>query len=178
MAFRHYTGTVQTKASVWRCPTCNAEVTTPLEQGCPQCNAGRDAAQARAAKAMEQALPSTQSRTPLEQWVYARYPEGLDTAGWVIAQGAWDAAIRWENRQRKEHTEVAKVPAGGSWELAMISAGEHDKLDPRAHQTIVAALAFYRDNQLAYGAVPGLLSAQECSELIEKLQPQEEGAGK
>ena len=47
-------------------------------------------------------------------------------------------------------------------------------VDQRTKQTILAALAFYRDSTLAYGAIPGQLSAQEVSELINKLSPTEE----
>ena len=45
--------------------------------------------------------------------------------------------------------------------------------DARTHQTILAALAAYRDNYLAYGGIVGQLSAQEVTELITKLTPKE-----
>jgi hypothetical protein len=64
----------------------------------------------------------------------------------------------------------------GGWVLAMIDpqTKEPTLTDARTQDTILAALAFYRDNQLAYGAVPGQLSAQECTALIAQLSPQEE----
>lgn len=49
-----------------------------------------------------------------------------------------------------------------------------EPLDTRGQATVLAALAFYRDNMLSYGAVPGQLSAEECNQLIAKLQPAEE----
>ena len=58
----------------------------------------------------------------------------------------------------------------------LITATTQQPLDPRQRDTILAALAFYRDNQLAYGVVPGQLSAEECSALIAKLQPADEEA--
>ncbi len=56
----------------------------------------------------------------------------------------------------------------------MIARDQHlDPVDARTHATILAALAAYRDNYLAYGDLPGQLTARECTQLIQTLTPPE-----
>lgn len=50
-------------------------------------------------------------------------------------------------------------------------AGPYTEVDDRTQATIIAALAFYRDNQLAYGEADGQLSADEVNDLIDQLLP-------
>lgn len=49
----------------------------------------------------------------------------------------------------------------------------HDLLPVEQLTTILAALAFYRDNQLAYGTIPGQLDAEGVTSLITQLTPAE-----
>jgi hypothetical protein len=180
MAFRHWQGSVPVKANAWKCPTCGNEVSNPLEQGCPHCQAGRDAAQARVAKAMEQALtregPEDPEKVAFDAWFKTHYSERDDAVTRVRL--AFAAGAAWAAGQQAKDPIVSVAKPEGGWVLGM--GEDHATMlkvvDPRTTQTILAALTFYRDHQLGYGTIPGQLSAQECSELITKLSPTEEPA--
>lgn len=120
-------------------------------------------------------------------WVKAEIP--LDhIADPAQLQKAFIAGAAWAREQQaapagtgtltssEGGNERTLAAAQGSWVfmLAHLETQEEIPVDHRTHFTILAALAFYRDNQLAYGAVPGQLDAQECSALIDKLTPQAE----
>ncbi len=114
-----------------------------------------------------------------------------------IAEIAFLAGVEWIEKQQAAPAGNASNGVGGNerpeaateggWGIALIdprSKGEEmdpaweltEIVDPRAHATIVAALAFYLDNQLGYGAIPGQLTAAECRSLIEKLKEPEGAA--
>ncbi len=201
MAFRFgQHGSLTNKGVVWHCPTCNAENTGPLEQGCTACNAGRDAAKASIAKSVAAAMvledPTRHQvdLSPIRDVVnaYVAWREGLRVKDLPDAfddqlQFAFTAGAAWQREQQA--APAGNVPAGdgggtvrtpaattGGWTVCLIDPSETltpAPLDARAHATILAALIFYRDNTLSYGVVPGNLSAQECTQLITQLTPQE-----
>ncbi len=188
MAFRHgQHGAITNKGVVWHCPSCNAENTGALEAGCQACKAGADAAIA-AGQAQHPIAGN-----PFEAWLDEQYPTGVDTSHFVIARKAWVAGVQYGQWQQQQTAPVGNTPQAGSgggtgstpaapeggYTVELISPRHvHLPVDPQTHATILAALAFYRDNQLAYGVIPGQLSAQECTQLITQLSPPEEEAPK
>ncbi len=105
---------------------------------------------------------------------------------------AWDAGVAWARSQGgpagnasngEGSTERPLPPSTNpldrlTYNMALIdrhgpSDQDWEPLDDRVQQTLLAALAAYRDNYLAYGGIPGQLSAQEVTELITKLTPKE-----
>lgn len=178
MAWRHGQHGGIGGAAIWKCPTCGTANSGPLEGGCASCKAGADA---KARGQAETPRHTVSGRSPFEHWVEETYENDLDTAGWSIASAAWDAGVKWaQGRSEPLPPGVTVVVTegegeAGGWTVELVAANAvHHVVDPQTQNTIVAALAFYRDNQLAYGAVPGQLSAMEVSELIEKLLPKEQ----
>jgi hypothetical protein len=196
MAFRHFQGTPRPVAAAWKCPTCGVENTTPLEQGCPSCRAGADAAKATV-KQIEQQEAGTAlygERTPFAhevapQWVREFFLTTVNPSYTTqrIAEIAFNAGAEWAQKQAAAPAGNAPLvgSGGGMGSSPAVAEGgctvtlvtpDHVYLpqDPRTQATILAALAFYRDNQLAYGAVPGQLDAQETTALLQKLAPSTE----
>ena len=184
MAFRFGDhGTISRQQVIWKCPTCGTENAGPLEQGCTACKAGADAKTPAQAARIVEAAPGP-SVTAFYQWATQL---GLDATRSEL-QEAWIAGARWARSQAAPAgnvpgegegidaaTTTRVVPVGGSL-LATIDPITHDPtglLDTRTHTTILAALAFYRDNTLSYGSVAGQLSAQEVTELLDQLTPKE-----
>jgi hypothetical protein len=175
VALRHYQGTIQEKPAAWTCPSCGRSNTTPLEQGCA-CGVGRDA---KVATAGPVAVAVVGELEPFAQWWNEHIPliGKLGTAR-EIAAHAWEAGAAWALAPRPDQPTKAD-PATGGWGLHMSTPAGYDDgpLEARAHATILAALAFYRDATLAYGTIAGQLNAAEVGELIAKLQPAEEVEG-
>jgi len=187
MAFRHFQGSPPVVHAAWTCPTCGAKNVGALEDGCPACKVGQDAQVAGHAPV---------DLTPVRAVVnaYVAWREGLRVQDLPDAfddqlQFAFTAGAAWQREQaapagnatptRGDGGNESSVAATtGGWVLLMVpkhgDANDEVGVDTRTQGTILAALAFYRDNQLAYGAVPGQLSAQECTALIAQLSPQEE----
>ena len=184
MALKHYAGGGLREAStVWKCPTCGAENTGKLEAGCSACGAGGDAKKAAEAEAAFRAGPSPSSaRLAFE--AFLREPAGPHDL-W----DAFEAGVRWAMdlqgkvtaQDRPAPPEAPAVPPGG-FRMALVDYTLPQPLpilvEARTQTTVVAALAFYRDNQLAYGALPGPLSAAEVDTLIAQLTPPEEEPSK
>ncbi len=57
--------------------------------------------------------------------------------------------------------------------LLLGEGGHLDALEPQTLMTILAALAFYRDNVLNYNAVEGQLTPEQVTTLVERLLPKE-----
>jgi hypothetical protein len=172
MAFKHYQGTPPAVRAAWRCPSCGAPNTGALEDGCVACGVGKDAK-----PAAQVIYPEEGGDSNFKQWWDAQPVVELSRLStYEVAKRAWEAAVHvyWE-RKATPHSEVAEVPtAGRGWSMELVDPQQGRVIpDPRTHATVVAALAFYLDNTLRYGAVPGQLSAEECSQLIAKLSPEE-----
>lgn len=185
MAFRHFAGTPPAPAAGWKCPSCAVLNTGPLEGGCTSCHAGDPKAQR-----VRQPIDRSPLRAVVNAFMewrrgLADLPEALDDQ----LQYAFTAGAAWAQTQAApagnaphtgsgggvESTPAAAISEGG-WTMALCPADPDVALrqaDPRTHATIVAALASYRDNFLAYGNLDGQLTAAEVSELILKLTPKE-----
>lgn len=59
------------------------------------------------------------------------------------------------------------------WMTHGVGLAAADAVEDVTHQTILAALAFYRDNVLNYGAIAGQLDAAGVTALIARLTPEE-----
>lgn len=176
MAFRHGDhGTLTRQGVVWKCPSCGRENATPLEQGCA-CGAGADAT-----VATERVVLDEVSRidSPFEAWMRITYPQGVTTNEWVVAHAAWEAGVAWAGRAQGQSSDPIPSGSQGGYVLGLVKTSDLSStvMEVRTQATILAALDFYLGNQLAYGAVPGQLSAAECQELIAKLRPVEETEG-
>lgn len=185
MALRHYQGTPKPVAAVWHCPTCKAENTGPLEAGCPRCKAGADAKKvgpkpppaappAPLVSAPEpepiEPMLRTPSRQAFETWCIDAQ---CDPNEEVIAWDAWEAGIAWQLAQAREVSTPTTLPVATAQLILVVNEQEMQPLDPRARLTILEALKFYRDNHLGYGAQPGQLTADEVTDLIAQLSPEE-----
>ena len=171
MGFRHFQGTPKPASVAWKCPTCGVENLGPLEAGCVSCKAGADG---------QKAQPAVQ--TPFQAWLGESKGIVLDPVLLNAMERAWEAGVAWAQRATAGAAQVpvvAATPAGGAY-LIMVPDDADDagvssapELDDRTVQTLLAALAAYRDNYLAYGVIQGQLAAQEVTELITKLTPKE-----
>ena len=174
MAFRHGNhGTLTHRSTLWQCPTCGQENGGRLEDGCPACKAGADA------KKAPTAFPSRRQDVPdaVDVAFLLWLPEsGLQGATFTTEHlsMAFKAGAAWATGNREPLPPPLLATAGG-WTVALIPPDTHEPVlvDARTEATLLAALAFYRDSQLSYGAVPGQLTAAEITELIEKLSPKE-----
>lgn len=179
MAMRH-SSQPPAASFAWDCPSCGAPNAGRLEKGCTACGAGSDG------KAGTVAPPAGEP-TFFDDWLRPNYAAPMDTATYDLMRKAWDAGAAWALGTLKAglspFLEGATPPAPhaapivpkGGWVLAMVDPDTHEPqlTDSRTHATILAALAFYRDNQLAYGLIPGQLTAIEATTLIESLTPRE-----
>jgi hypothetical protein len=113
-------------------------------------------------------------------WLDTAKLSNLDTESDDNLEQAFRAGIAWALKQAEQMIDPKPLPAladaTGSYYMVLRQTNVQGEqmVDQRTQQTILAALAFYRDSTLAYGAIPGQLSAQEVSELINKLSPTEE----
>ncbi len=190
MAFRHGEhGVLTTKSAIWFCPSCGKENTGPLEAGCA-CGVYKDAKKVTPVVKDNIIIPAfdPKSLDPQEvafsQW-YNKSSDHLDAHD--MSREAFAAGVAWARGNplpRPVPLPSDAVVASGGWNLAMTHSDpstwgdpEHmnTPLDKRAQETIKAALAFYRDNTLQYGPIPGQLSAAECTQLIATLSAPEEG---
>lgn len=182
MAFRHFGGSVPPVRVAWTCPTCGDKQVGPLEDGCTTCTAGADARKAEQALAL--GGPKTDEGGDLNflKWWDAHATEFQHADVYNIAKAAWEEAYHqaWYGKEAVPPARSVTIaaPTTGGYLLAMVTPESHESIltDQRTHATILAALAFYRDNQLAYGGLSGQLDAAEVSALITKLTPREEPA--
>lgn len=203
MALKHYGGT-RLATAPWKCPSCQAQNTGPLEGGCVNCGAGSDAKKAEKQTAAPSAPPGIQPEqlhglpegmlpggpaagvdreaAAFEEWFewYGReHPpdrKALDLNRAYLVD-AFYAGIAWAREQAfAAATEFLEPDPSGGRLLFMDAApgAVPAPLDDRTHATIVAALTFYRDNHLGYGDLPGQLSAMEVSALLKQLAPEED----
>lgn len=122
-------------------------------------------------------------------WVL-RQPVALSLDGQAVARRAFLAGVDWARGVAErfpedprdpqvQQREATPAPSGGGAQLYIttpqgwLAGGGTELVEDRTLQTILAALIFYRDNQLGYGAVPGQLDAQEVSVLVARLTPAE-----
>lgn len=198
MAFRHYEGSPRPRAAAWKCPSCHADNTGPLEDGCTSCGAGADARKGtdnRVPPAAASAMKPPPSQAPadgvpplkMERWEVA-YSGLTDTQLLEMDErdlfkAGWDAALKWGvTAPVRKPTAMTTGPSEGEdaprkEKLILATMLPHTDsvgaVDDTTRDTILAALAFYRDNQLAYGPQPGQLSAEQVTELITQLTPEE-----
>ncbi len=183
---RFWEGTIPNTRAAWNCPTCGAPNTGPVPDGCVACGAGKDGGK------VATPFARTLTHTETVDEAHAAFLEWASTLKDLASQTlrehgeqAFKAGAAW---QRQMLDNVVRVVVGtgpattptaqGGFMLALVHPETHDTQlpDPRVQQTILAALAFYRDNQLGYGPLPGQLSAAEVTSLITQLSPQEEPA--
>jgi hypothetical protein len=195
MALRHYQGSIgKPVGAVWKCPTCKAENTQPLEQGCPICGAGADAKPGTVPQASAERMTPMPPMQPLPapqeppnphrafvDWLHHVYPRGLDTAGYEIALAAWKAGYEagyGEQPYRPPPMVPPKPlldphgPLAGGLALATYNplTLTVDQLSDRAQATILAALRFYQENTLVYGPLEGQLTSDEVDQLLASLK--------
>jgi len=196
MGFRHYEGTPRPQATTWDCPTCGAKNTTPLERGCPQCKAGADAKAASAAANL-QVVGEPAPADPFEVWWRTAEEPLMQLTTKDLARRAFMAGRQLAlgpGQPQEVPPYLTKAlgtagseaaPAQGGWMVALTPPRTFEDeeiilqpslVDARTQATIVAALAFYRDNRLAYGDAPGELTAMETTALLQKLTPPEDPA--
>lgn len=167
---RHYQGSLPGGPKAWTCPSCGAENGGPLEGGCAQCGAGKDAKKVDPPPTAR-TLPLVGSQlveAAFARWRDANFSDTEPARTISIARDAFMAAIDW-------------VQAGGlatkNTPPNMFDPGDARTFpleDPVVRATLAAALAFYIDNQLAYGPIPGQLALHEARDLLAQLQPTEE----
>ena len=185
MALKYFGGRTPSVDAPWTCPSCGAENQVPLKAGCQVCRAGADAKRVGApepppADPAPPARPvlATDHPSPFWQWQDAHKDQlGLQSPGvWALMEEAFMAGVAWAQAQAAERraeaeTAIGQLVSEGVREATPVFAG--CDFDPITQHTILAALAFYRDNQLQYGAVPGQLSAEQVTDLIQRLSPPE-----
>lgn len=186
MALKHFKGSVPTAAGVeWTCPSCQAKQQGRLELGCTACGAGKPseatAPDVRKFTAATVVAANPESHNAFDRW-YTGSEEGRDAA-WkaFLAGAAWATDVK--TAPASNAPTVASVGGTVSPEAVATSMGRHHlildipggfdarNLTATEEATILAALAFYRDNQLVYGAVPGQLTSDQLTELITQLSP-------
>jgi hypothetical protein len=174
MPLRHYQGSIPTARAVWVCPTCHQENSTPLEAGCPHCRAGADAR--RAMEAPVRIVPTASGLPPAEEafeaWLvgYAQNIQDYPVA--KVAKDAFMAGIAWVEASGYA---IPHVTGGTAGPVVIHSVWNAiDFHDPLVRATLAAALAFYIDNQLRYGSVPGQLGVEDARVLLAQLQQPED----
>lgn len=189
MPLKFWEGSVPNTRAAWSCPSCGAPNTGALPDGCVACGAGKDGGK------VATPFARTLAHTETVDEAHAAFLEWASTLKDLASQplrehgeAAFKAGAAWQRQHQIQPTAgpltalaplvggTAAAPPLGGFMLALVHPETHDTQvpDPRAHQTILAALAFYRDNQLGYGPLPGQLSAAEVTSLITQLSPQEE----
>lgn len=190
MALKHYGGRVPEVASTWTCPSCNAENTVPLKAGCQTCGAGGDArkVQTPAAAPLDSAGTRPAEVLAFEAWVSER---SSSETNWMLVREAFMAGVAWAQGEATAARIEGRTPpplviAGHN--VAMLDGdgpppspltlwtddGKHqDRVEPHVLATVLAALAFYRDNVLNYGEVANQLTPDAVTELLARLTPQE-----
>lgn len=178
MALKHYGGSLPSAGPLeWTCPACGHQNAVPLKAGCQQCGQ-KDGAGARKVEEPGAVPTSEAEMTPALaaylKWLSGK-PFGMDHA--QVAQEAFMAGVAWAQGNREPLppplmagtspvTAREETPVEPAWGLL-------DNMDEPTRQTLLAALAFYRDNVLNYGAVPGQLDAQGVTDLVARLSPEE-----
>ncbi len=194
MALKHYGGSTPTPASEWACPSCGHENTVPLKAGCQKCGAGADAKRVGAAPPVfdPPLLPprlasATDAEHAYNTWLLNSHP-GTHAEYVPLAKEAFMAGVAWAQAQTYER---AVAPARAALDTLTekgfpvadpVTApltlwtddGKHqDPVDAPTLATLLAALAFYRDNVLNYNAVEGQLAPQQVTDLVNRLLPKE-----
>lgn len=172
------------RGAVWVCPSCGSEVTSPLEGGCPRCKAGSDAQKAR----VEAMAEGNSMNSGFQAWVKTLDTSLWPPSAWTMFEEAFLAGAAWKEQQMRAQMDLTKDPPWTShpsaaaeaqgYTLALLDPlGGGGAADDRTVATIIAALQFYTENTLAYGDMPGQLSAKEARQLIAQLSPQEQEIG-
>ena len=150
---RHYQGPGLGEA-MWRCPSCNAENLGPIPQGCVHCGAGTPGQKVEAPPPPAPPPEGAEQLGPFDRWALAHPQASLEEA--------FDAGYR-----EGLHAAAARASQPRPESFAPEGA---------VARTIVAALAFFRDQVLAqtpYEVTTGeWLSAAQVTELIARLQAQ------
>jgi hypothetical protein len=162
---RHYTGGGLGAETGWKCPSCGAENTGPIAQGCQLCGAGKPGQRAAdpppppppRAEALKQDVE--QDVDEATAWVKAHPRASITdayTAGYV--EGFRAARRQLLDQQEQQRADSAFAPEG------------------KVGRTMIAALELFRDQILASQPEEvqsgEWLSAHEVSQLIQQLQQQ------
>jgi hypothetical protein len=170
---RHYAGAGLGQVGLWGCPSCGEDNVGPLEQGCVHCGAGRPGVRAPAPTTPPPPPPEATEATELDEPEQPQARQG-------------DYATIWA----EQHPDVSIAEAyraGVEFGLRTVLAREHaapppppqpegaPMLDhPQTYRTIVAALAFFRDQILTTNPEEikegWWLSAAATTKVIEHLQ--------
>jgi len=164
-------------SGVWVCPTCRAENVGTVDQGCsnPECPT-------------QTAKPAHKGQAPV---VYLDADHAAEAAwqAWleqtrqpaspVIRQAflaGWESGAAWSGKTPGEAGESVPEESAEVQEIYLMSATTTHPIpvDAATRLTIINALAFYRDNQLGFGSVPGCLSARQVDEFLAKITPLED----
>jgi hypothetical protein len=173
---RHYQGAGLGQVGLWGCPSCGADNTGPLEQGCSSCGAGRPAPRPEP--------PTPPAPTPYQ----AGYDNG--PAPRVSERTTDDPPYSYPTYSATDtHALVDRAYQAGykaGYEAAMRdiqgrqqAAGQGTFLSQYKRQrTIVAALELFRE-QVLVGSTEEVASGEWCSvgevtELIHELRAQYE----
>lgn len=201
MPLRHYAGTIRTAPVAWKCPSCQAENTGALEGGCVQCGAGKDG-KSKLVQPIE-ALPPALVHEPVlrdpvhqgfQQWYDTTTLPDIDAVGLIaLLEQAFNGGVNWHISGGRGvpagYTPITELVGGAApapaqnaeppkepYMIALVDPVSHEPeyVDQATQATLVAALNFYLGNQLAYGAIPGQLNAEQARALLNKLQSSEE----
>ena len=180
------TGARTTNSATWNCVKCGAVNAGARPAGCTRCKAGANARTGERT-APELALPAPAISAGVPDGTVGNLPtdEALFEQWWKLQGGTLDrlpardlaraAYLAGWREGIATPAPTTPKPDDGPWSLQMVSPAtkETQTLDRRTVETIVAALEFYRDNQLAFGPMPGQLTAMEVSALLKRLIPKE-----
>ena len=168
---RHYTGADTRQVVEWKCPGCGESNISVLGSPCSVCGAGGGAkhvgidpivrkGQTPAEAPLGAVKPPAVSATPFDRWLFE---SGIstDTAGYVLARKAWNAAIAYVQRQMT-NAERRELPLDEAIETAAPSVALPGTRESR---TIVAALRFFLDQIVR--------ASDTAAEEYEWLQPEE-----
>lgn len=133
---------------VWRCPSCGVEQTTPFDQGCPGCGAGKPGVHVGAPTVPTQQTWNTDGVTITAHqtvwtksqqlgfiaWTKQQHIEATAQV-WALLEAAFVAGIVHEQR---ETNGMLRTPLPPTQPLSYTAAGA-------AARTIAAALSHFRD---------------------------------
>lgn len=149
---RHYQGGGLGTEAGWKCPSCGAENLGPIAQGCALCGAGKPGHRA-------EPPPTIRPLTPVDE-------EQL---------GVFDRWVRAHPQATLEEAFTAGYVEGVRASRAALPKGDTHPLTPegKINRTLVAALAWFRDQVLASNPEEVLsgewCSADEVNALIDQL---------
>lgn len=183
MAFKHYGGSTPAGPAEWICPSCQHVNTVPLKAGCQACRAGADA---RKVEEIPLVPPRTAGASDEDHafytWVLNARPQWHPSASETDKlKEAFMAGVAWAQAQPTlggtvhSYNATATTPVRVEDGVArIVIEGFSTEAEQVTRATVLAALAFYRDNVLGYGSMPGQLDAAGVDALIARLTPKPE----